>query len=64
MPRAIRVAAYLLAVATLAACSSSPMGPDGAAKCNPASDKCVNADFVNPHVDFVNPHVDFVNPHV
>jgi hypothetical protein len=64
MNRATRLAAYILAAASLAACSSSPMEPNGAVKCNPKSGKCVNADFVNPHVDFVNPHIDFVNPHV
>lgn len=64
MNRATRLTAYLLAAASLAACSSSPMGPAGASKCDAKSGKCVNADFVNPHVDFVNPHVDFVNPHV
>jgi len=64
MNRATRFAAYLLAAASLAACSASPMGPEGAAKCDPRSGRCINADFVNPHVDFVNPHVNFVNPHV
>lgn len=64
MTRATRYAAYIIAAASLAACSSSPMGPDSSAKCNPKSGACVNADFVNPHVDFVNPHVDFVNPHI
>jgi len=65
MNRATRLAAYVLAAASLAACSaSSPMGPAGAEKCNAKSGQCVNADFVNPHVDFVNPHVNFVNPHV
>lgn len=64
MNRVTRVAAYVLAAAALTACSaSSPMGPAGL-KCDPASDACINPDFVNPHVDFVNPHVDFVNPHV
>ncbi len=64
MTRATRFAAYIIAAASLAACSSSPMGPDSAAKCNAKTGACVNADFVNPHVDFVNPHIDFVNPHV
>ncbi len=57
MNRAVRLVAYALAAASLAACSASPMGPEGAAKCNPASGKCINADFVNPNVDFVNPNV-------
>ncbi|MBK6307536.1 MAG: hypothetical protein IPF87_11975 [Gemmatimonadetes bacterium] len=64
MNRATRFAAYLVVAASLAACSSSPMGPEGAARCDAKSAQCVNPDFVNPHVDFVNPHVDFVNPHV
>lgn len=64
MNRATRLAAYLLVVAGLAACSSSPMGPEGSARCDAKSAKCINPDFVNPHVDFVNPHIDFVNPHV
>lgn len=64
MNRVTRVAAYVLAAASLAACSaSSPMGP-ASLTCDPALNSCINPNFVNPHVDFVNPHVNFVNPHV
>ncbi|MCC6928495.1 MAG: hypothetical protein IT359_05825 [Gemmatimonadaceae bacterium] len=64
MNRATRFAAYALVVVSVAACSSSPMGPDSAARCDAKSAKCINSDFVNPHIDFVNPHIDFVNPHI
>jgi len=57
MNRALRFATYVLVAAGIAACSSSPTGPEGAVRCDATSAKCVNSDFVNPHVDFVNPHV-------
>ncbi|MEO6445519.1 MAG: hypothetical protein ABIZ91_00495 [Gemmatimonadaceae bacterium] len=63
MSRFTRIAAYAIAAASLAACSSSPMGP-AEAKCNVKSGACANADFVNPNVDFVNPNIDFVNPNI
>lgn len=63
MIRALRVAVYAFAAASLAACSSSPMGPTEA-KCNARAADCVNADYVNPNVDYVNPNIDYVNPNV
>ncbi|MDP1859037.1 MAG: hypothetical protein Q8K82_10215 [Gemmatimonadaceae bacterium] len=61
MNRLTRIAAYAIAAASLAACSSSPMGP-AAAKCDARSGTCANSNFVNPNVNFVNPNVNFVNP--
>lgn len=63
MSRALRIAGYALAAASLAACSSSPMGPIEA-KCDARAAECVNADYVNPNIDYVNPNIDYVNPNV
>ena len=62
MNRVSRIAASLVILTMLAACSGSPTAPTSV-KCDSRTGQCINPDFVNPHVDFVNPHVDFVNPH-
>lgn len=58
MNRFARFAAFVVAAAGLAACSSpmEPTAPKGFV--NP------NVNFVNPNVNFVNPNVNFVNPNV
>jgi len=63
MSRVSRTVAFTLAAASLAACSSSPMGP-AEARCDARSGVCANADYVNPNVDYVNPNIDYVNPNI
>ena len=61
MNRFTRFAAFAVAAAGLAACSS-PMEPT--VKCDAKAPECTNVNFVNPNVNFVNPNVNFVNPNV
>jgi hypothetical protein len=60
MPRSVRFTLFAVAAASLAACSSSPLGP--AKDVCRRGDSCSTQDFVNPNADFVNPNADFVNP--